>query len=306
MADLAQIMTAPAGMEQQVEVINSSEALSVIEKAQIDIQVSTAKAYPRNLSQVLSNIETLACSDPETAADCFYCLRRNGGTAPIEGPSIRLAEIIESQWGNIRVRGHIIGDDGGTITARGECWDLETNNATSMDVNRRVTDKYGKRYNEDMVNVTKQAAIAIARRNAVMAVVPKALLSRIFEKIKKVAVGQALDIETSRTNLLANFSKLGVTKEMILFFLGIEDVMKIGVQQIEEMRGAFTAIKEGMTTAQEQFIDPYNQHLKEEELSRQGTELQNAIKEAKQPKQIEATAQQPATEIVKEAIKEAK
>lgn len=284
MTDYSKALTPVPEQEMQIETISSADIVGSMERAQIDIQVSTAKAYPRNISQVLANIETLASNDPDTASSCFYCLRRNGGQAPIEGLSIRMAEIIESMWGNIRVKAYIIGDDGKTITARGECWDLESNNATSMEVQRRVTDRNGKRYSEDMVNVTKQAAIAIARRNAVLAVIPKALLSKSIERIKKVGLGQALDIETSRTNLLANFAKLGVTKEMILFFLGVEDINSIGVQQIEEMRGAFTAIKDGLSTAQQQFIEPYNQHLKEEEMAKKGDALQSAIKEAKEKK----------------------
>src|SRR3712207_1022435 len=77
----------------QVEVLDVRQAdmLAAINKSEIDTQIATAKQYPRNLARVLNNIETLAAMDEETAASCFYVLRRQGKV--LEGPSVRMAEI---------------------------------------------------------------------------------------------------------------------------------------------------------------------------------------------------------------------
>ena len=64
--------------ECEVIQVQSSEMLAAINKSEIDTQISTAKQYPRNLARVLNNIETLATMDEETAASCFYVLRRQG------------------------------------------------------------------------------------------------------------------------------------------------------------------------------------------------------------------------------------
>lgn len=138
----------------QVEVlqVSNADSLTALNKSEIDVQIATAKQYPRNLAQVLNNIETLATMDEETASSCFYILRRQGKA--VEGPSVRMAEIIASSWGNIRVQARIIGNDGKMITAQGICHDLESNYATSTEVKRRITDKYGKTYSEDMQVVT--------------------------------------------------------------------------------------------------------------------------------------------------------
>lgn len=241
--------------------IKQAEVLQAINKSEIDIQVSTAKQYPRNIPDVLNKISTYATMDTETAADCFYVLRRSGsgGSTTVEGLSVRMAEIIAGAWGNLRVQTRIVGNDGRTITAQGICHDLETNVAVSVEVKRRITDKYGKTYSEDMQVVTGNAASAIAFRNAVLKVVPKAVTKRVIEGVKQVALGQSLDLETSRQKMLEYFGKLGVTKEMILDYLNLKKVEEIDKEAVFELRATANAIKEGTTTVQETFVKAANE-----------------------------------------------
>jgi hypothetical protein len=130
--------------QQEVEVmrIDNADTLAALTKSEIDVQIATAKQYPRNLSKVLNDIETLATMDSDVAASCFYTLRRQGKL--IEGPTVRMAEIIASSWGNLRVQAMVVANDGKTITARGVCHDLESNYAAATEVKRRITDKMAK------------------------------------------------------------------------------------------------------------------------------------------------------------------
>lgn len=238
--------------------VEQAEILQAINRSEVDIQIATAKQYPRHLPTVLNQIATLATLDVETAEDCFYVLRRNGanGSNSIEGLSVRMAEIIASAWGNLRVQTRIIGNDGKTITAQGICHDLETNMAYSGEVKRRITDKYGKTYSEDMQVVTGNAAAAIAFRNAVLKVVPKAVTKRVIAEVKQVAMGQALDLETSRQRMVDYFGKLGVTEELLLEYLELKKREEIDKERVFELRALANAIKEGTTTVQEAFIQP--------------------------------------------------
>lgn len=245
-------------MDEIIE-IKQADMLQAINRAEIDIQISTAKQFPRDLQQVLNKIGTYATMDKETAEDCFYVLRRegaNGQSSVIEGLSVRMAEIIASSWGNLRVQSRIIGNDGRMITAQAICHDLETNLAVSKEVKRRITNKYGKTYSEDMQVVTGNAASSIAFRNAVLAVIPKAVTKRIINEVKKVALGQSIDLEQSRQNVLAYFGKLGVTNEQIFHYLGIKAIEQIDKQMIFELRATRNAIEEGTTSVKETFIDP--------------------------------------------------
>lgn len=267
------------------EIINVNEAgmLEAINRSEVDMQIATAKQYPRDIQQVLNTISTLAKMDTETAQDCFYVLRRNGavGSSTIEGLSVRMAEIIASSWGNLRIQTRIIGNDGKTITAQGVCHDLQTNVAVSVEVKRRITDKLGKTYSEDMQVVTGNAASAIAFRNAVLKVVPKAVTKRVIEDVKKVALGQALDLETSRQNAILAFAKLGVTEQQLLEYLGVKARAEIDQQGVYELRATMTAIKEGTTTIQEAFIKPAEEKKAAEKAAEKAKEVQQVVEAAK-------------------------
>lgn len=246
-------------MDNEIIEIKQADMLQAINRAEVDIQISTAKQYPRDLQQVLNKIGTYATMDKETAEDCFYVLRRqgaDGSSSVIEGLSVRMAEIIASSWGNLRVQTRIIGNDGRMITAQAVCHDLETNLAVSKEVKRRITNKSGKTFSEDMQVVTGNAASSIAFRNAVLAVIPKAVTKRIINEVKQVALGQSIDLEQSRQNVLAYFGKLGVTNEQVFIYLGIKSIEQIDKQMIFELRATRNAIEEGTTTVQETFIKP--------------------------------------------------
>lgn len=243
----------PIEEPQVVEVlqVDNQQVLAALNRSEIDIQIATAHQFPRNLSQVLNNIETLATMDEETASSCFYTLRRQGKV--IEGASVRMAEIVASSWGNLRVQSRIIGNDGKMITAQGVCHDLQSNLAVSAEVKRRITDKNGKTYSEDMQVITGNAAMAIAMRNAVFKVVPAALIKKAIDKAKMVSIGKSMTLETSRANMLSYFAKIGVDEKKILDYLSIEKVEEINIDMVVELRGLANAIKEGTTTVQEAF-----------------------------------------------------
>lgn len=244
------------GQSTEVIQVNNAETLMALTKGEIDAQIATAKQYPRNLSRVLNNIETLATMDEDVAGSCFYTLRRkerDGSIKLIEGASVRMAEIVASSWGNLRTQARIIANDGKTITAQGVCHDLETNTAISVEVKRRITDKNGKTYNADMQIMTGNAACAIALRNAVFKVVPAALIKKTIDKAKKVSLGESMTLETSRANMLAYFKTIGVDEEQVFDYLSVEKIDEIDIDMVVELRGLATAIKEGTTTIKEAF-----------------------------------------------------
>lgn len=246
-------------MDNEIIEVKQADMLTAINRAEVDIQIATAKQYPRDVNTVLNKIATYATMDRETAEDCFYVLRRkdaNGQDAVIEGLSVRMAEIIAGAWGNLRVQTRIVGNDGRMITAQAVCHDLETNFAVSKEVKRSIVTKKGYTYSQDMQVVTGNAAASIALRNAVLTVIPKAVTKRIINEVRKVALGQSIDLETSRQNIIAYFGKMGVTQQQILDHLGIKDLKEIDQQAVFELRGTANAIKEGTTTVQETFVRP--------------------------------------------------
>jgi hypothetical protein len=231
--------------------VNSVEVFEADTRANIDIQVSTAKKYKRHLPTVLENILFLATQDKETAENCFYALKRDGKV--IRGASIRLAEIISNCYGNLRASARIIANDGKLVTAQGLCWDLENNVAYSVEVRRKITNKDGKPFSEDMQVVTSNAACAIAIRNAVFKCIPLALTSRVQDKIKQVMMGEEKDFSTIRKNAVDYFEKQGVGVKNILALFEKKSVEELTREDVFDLRGIATAIKDGDTTIEQAF-----------------------------------------------------
>ena len=228
---------------QELEVIQTAGALEEITKAEIDVQISTAKKFPRSIKQFLDKATSLATINEDVAASCCYSLPRGGKT--IEGESVRLAEIVCSSYGNIRAGARVIANDGKTITAQGICHDLENNTFISKEVKRRITDKYGRTYNEDMQVVVGNAACSIAFRNAVFSVVPKALTQEVFKSAKEVARGTEKTLPKRRDAAVKYFVDKGIKKDDICKVLGIKRIEDIDLDLMTTLRGMVTLAETG-------------------------------------------------------------
>lgn len=239
---------------EKLEVVDTS-ALESMERASIDTQITTAKKYPRSLSTVKQSMLSFATLDVETAAGCFFTLpgRKGGDGKPIQGPSIRMAEIALSCYQNLRAGSRVISDDGKQITAQGVCHDLQNNVCVSVEVKRRVTTKDGRRYSDDMVVMTGNAACSIALRNATFRVVPLALVKPVYEAAKKTAVGDQKTLVQRRADSMAHFAKLGVPKEKVFAALGVKALEDIGLEHVEVLIGYATAIRDGDASVDEVF-----------------------------------------------------
>jgi hypothetical protein len=102
--------------------------------------------------------------------------------------------------------------------------------------------------------VTANAACAIALRNVVFKLVPKAVTSRIEEQIKDVILGKASDFETTKKIAVEYFTSKGVSERQILSALGKEKVADLDRNDVFVLRGTATAIKEGDVTLAQAFI----------------------------------------------------
>lgn len=247
------VQVEPADDTEVRELASAPEAgvLTAISRAELDHQITTARAYPRSLKKFVSECLSMVTLNEQVAEDCLYAVPRGGKV--IEGPSIRMAEIVTCAWGNCRAGARIIDEGPEFVTAQGVFHDMERNVQITMEVRRRITGKDGRRYNADMIGNTGNAACSIAVRNAIFRGIPKALWSGIYEEAKKAALGTAQTLVSKRDKMLAHMQKLGVGPEAVFARVGVQGVEDLGVEQINVLRGLANAIKEGESTVEEAF-----------------------------------------------------
>lgn len=231
---------------------NQSLAVSMA-MAEVDQQITTAHAYPRSIDRAVKNILALATLDEQTAKECIYALPR--GNKPIRGPSIRLAEIIQSQWGNNRTGTRVVHVDRieKYVEAEGIFHDLETNAATTSRVRRRLSDRDNNLLSEDMIIVTGNAAASIAKRNAILGGVPKAVWRRAYAAVEQVLVGDIMTMAEKREDALKAFAGFGIKPEQIFGVLDIAGVDDIGPDHYMTLVGMHQALRSGEATVEEMF-----------------------------------------------------
>jgi len=240
-----------AVFEGELPVAIEATAVGAITKSEVEAQLSAAHRYPRSIGKFVREAATLATMSQDIAESCIYSLPRAG--KQITGPSVRLAEIVASAYGNLHYGSRIVEEGERDLTAQGVAWDLERNVRVTVETKRRITNKNGRRYDDDMVIVTGNAAASIAIRNAIFRVIPKSYVQAVYEAARKVAVGDAKTLETKRLTVIERFEKLGVNRERVLLRIGKSTVEDIGLEDLELLIGLGTAIRDGAQRIEEVF-----------------------------------------------------
>lgn len=239
-------------MNEETEIITAeSGTLALLNKSEIDMQIATAHKYPRSVVKFRTNVFNMVTLSEQIAAECIYAVPRDGKM--IEGPSARFAEVVASAWGNSRAGARVVNDQGEFVTAQGVFHDLEQNVAITYEVQRRITNKQGRRFSADMIAVTANAACSIALRNAILKGVPKAFWSEMYDGARKTAMGDTKTLPTRRAEALDALLRFGVTPEQVFARLGIVGKEDMGLEELATLRFILTAIKEGDTTAEQAF-----------------------------------------------------
>lgn len=234
-----------------MDVAADMSSLALMTRGEIDVQISTAKRYPRSLKTFKDKALAMATLDEETAESCMYALPRGGKT--IDGPSARMAEVLQSAYGNMRIAGSIVDVADKVVVARGICWDLENNVAKSVEVRRRITKKDGKRFDDDMITVASNAAISIATRNVVLQIIPQSFWRPIYLACRQIVAGDAKTLSARREAMIDHFMKMGVLPDKVFASIDVRGVEDITLDHLVTLKGVASAIKNGETSIDNAF-----------------------------------------------------
>lgn len=232
----------PEAPPMAVTVIDAPQAIEQVTRGEVEIQAMLAVRRPRHPEEALQRTLAEATATREIAAACFYSLRKGGNL--IEGPSVRLAEIAGRRWGNLRAGSRIVDVGDTLVTAQGFAWDLETNFFCYQERQRRITDKHGRRYADDVIVSTANAAASIAFREAIIKAVGKTALDPIWERCREVAIGDQRSLGDRYQAAIAHFGKAGIDEDRVLAFLG-KRKSEVTLDDLGKLIGVANAIRDG-------------------------------------------------------------
>lgn len=239
-------------MSNDLQTIDAS-VVALQARAEYDMAVETAKRHPREVSRCVNNALALATRNEDIAAACVYAVPRDGKT--IEGPSVRLAEIIATNWQNLRAESRVVGEDetGKSIICQAMAADIENNVAIRVEVRRRIVKKDGSRYSEDMLNTTANAGCSIALRNAVFRVIPRPFVDEIMDACKAVVRKNVPTTEERMKKAVSAWNKYGITERQVLKHLDRAALMDITPEDYQYLRNLWTAMETSEADAKEIF-----------------------------------------------------
>jgi hypothetical protein len=251
--DAAEALDNPSALEmpQGIGGTASATALASV-SAEIDKQIATAKRYPRPDDRILLQRKIIprVTLTPEVAEACTYSLPR--GNKNIEGPSIRLAEILFQSWGNCRVASEYLGIDreNGLVLVRAAFFDLETNALSQAVEPRRITGRSGALFSPDMIAVTAKAAAAIAKRNAILGGISAGVVRESYQAAYNYALGDdEKEFDARKAKAMKGFAdRFGIEPPDVFKLLQIADESQMRPRHLPILRGFFNAMVQGEET----------------------------------------------------------
>lgn len=247
----------------------ASTVLAAQAKAMVEARHTIALKFPRDLDAARERL-LKECARPSFAEVAIY--RKPVGEG-IEGPSIRLAEAAAQALGNIVVDTPAIYDDLEKRIVRVSVQDMERNVSYAKDITihktverssvrdgdevirQRTNSKgrtvYVKRATDDEILNTENALISKCLRTLLLRVVPGWLVEEAMQAVYATRQkANAQDPDAARRKLFDAFNAIGVTVEQIKKYLG-HDAATLAPKELDELRGIYTAIKDGETTWRE-------------------------------------------------------
>lgn len=236
----------------------TANVLEVQERSSIDMQIATAKKYPRSPEMFLKRAVAMATLDEETAESCIYRRpvgkdKNTGKQTYAEGLSVRMAEIVGACYGNVRVGARVVEMTDRYVKVQGAGHDLETNYYATSEVVESTVNKYGKPYDERMRLVIVKAALAKAYRDVMFKIVPRAMAKPVEKQVRQLLYGDIKSLTARRTAAEGWIKKLGIDTDRVYAAIGVTGIADMNAKELELLSGLKTAILDKEITIDEAF-----------------------------------------------------
>lgn len=226
---------------------------SARESQEVQAMMVIAKRFPRDPVDAMDRI-LRSCTRESLAQSAVYSYPRGGQN--VEGPSIRLAETLAQEWGNIQYGIRELSQANGESTVEAFAWDIQTNTrqVKVFQVPHVRYTKKGKTLLTDPRDIYELVANNGARRlrACILGVIPGDVVE---EAVKQCSVTLNSKADTSPDGLkrmAQAFQPFGITQEMIAdrFQCRFE---AIRAAQVVQLKKIFTSLKDGMSKPEDWF-----------------------------------------------------
>ncbi|BAH17616.1 hypothetical protein [Macrococcoides caseolyticum] len=232
-----------------------AQASASREMEEVKGQIFMAKQFPRNIFQseqrILDN-----CKRSSLAQVAVYSYPR-GGTK-VEGPSIRLAEVLAQNWGNLAYGVKELEQKNGESVAMAYAWDLETNvrQEKVFTVPHTRHTKNGAKKLTDPRDIYELVANNGARRlrSCILGIIPGDIVDKAVEECNKTMSGNNEQPLSDRINqmLQAFKEQYGVTQSQIEAYCGY-NISAFTGYDVAKMIKVFNSLKNGMSKVEDWF-----------------------------------------------------
>jgi len=260
--DLSNANKLPANYSSSNTTIEAQRAISETQAAMV-----IAKQFPRNEKEALEKIKN-ACRRQKVAESAIYTYPKGQGNNAtiIEGVSIRLAEVIAQNWGNIKFGWTELSRDNNESEIKVFAWDIENNIDSSRTVRiKHVRHAYGKitplKNPRDIYEVV--AADASKRlRACLLAIIPADIVEEALIECTKTLKATGNVTPDKIKKLKEEFAKYDITLKMLENRTG-RKLEVIQPAQMLNLYKIYTSLKDGASIASDWFAVDEPQSAKE-------------------------------------------
>lgn len=248
--------------EEEIRLVpqQTSTAMVEVEKSKAVQEVQAAlvigKKFPRDEISARQKILT-ACQRYDLAEKAEFAFPRGGQT--VRGPSIRLAEVLAQNWGNLRYGFREIDNESGRSTVQSYCWDVQTNTMAerTFTVEHWIQKKDGaKKKLTDPRDIYELIANNAQRRvrACIMEVIPSDVTEKAIQQCRetmKKGEGNVPLIDRI-ARMVQMFAQLGITKDLIEKRSKCT-VEQMTVEHIADFTAIYNSLKEGNSKREDWF-----------------------------------------------------
>jgi len=216
--------------------------------AEIQSQMVIAKRFPRDPIKAMDNILN-ACTRPTLAESALYSYSRGG--SDVTGPSIRLAEALAQNWGNVDCGVREVEQANGVSTMESYAIDLETNYRVSkvFSVPHCRYTKAGTKKLEDPRDIYELTANQGARRlrACILSVIPGDVVEAAVKQCETTLHASADVTPDAVKKMLSAFAQFGVTQQQIETRIQ-RRIDAIQPAQVVSLKKIYASLRDGMSS----------------------------------------------------------